>query len=137
MPVNPIPSGYHTVTPYLTIHGATELLQFVKDAFGAREIECVRSSKGRVQHAQVTIGDSFLMMGEAPPDFSPMPCTLYLYVESVDQWFERAVKAGGEILEPLENKFYGDRTAAVMDKSGNRWYLATHVEDVSPEDDRP
>jgi PhnB protein len=134
MSVRAIPDGYHTVTPYLTIRGATELLQFVQDAFEAVETECIRSPDGRVQHAQVKIGDSKVMMGEAPQDFQPMPGTLYLYVDDVDGWFDRAVRAGGEVLEQPEDKFYGDRTAAVKDASGNRWYMATHVEDVAPEE---
>jgi PhnB protein len=134
MPVQPIPDGDHTVTPYLTIRGATELLQFVKDAFQAVETECIRSPDGRVQHAQVKIGDSNVMMGEAPKDFSPMPCTLYLYIADVDVWFDRAVRAGGEVLEQLEDKFYGDRTATVTDSCGNRWYMATHIEDVPPDE---
>jgi len=134
MSVNPIPSRYHTVTPYLATTGATELLQFVKDAFQATETECVRSPDGRVQHAEVLIGDSPVMIGETMKELGPIPCTLYLYVDDVDSWFERAVKAGGTVLEELQDKFYGDRTAAVLDACGNRWYMATHVEDVEPDE---
>lgn len=134
MAVQPIPAGYHTITPYLSIRGATELLEFTKTAFGGIETECMRGPNGRVLHAQVKIGDSNVMMGEVPKDADTMPAMLYLYVEDVDTWFQRAVQAGAEVLEEPSNKFYGDRTAAVQDASGNRWYMATHVEDVSPEE---
>ena len=134
MAVDPIPAGFHTVTPYLTIRGATELLAFLVRAFGAEETECVRDGAGRVSHAQVVIGDSNVMLGECPADHEPMPTTLYLYVDDVDAWFERAVAAGGDVLEAPNDKFYGDRSGAVKDSCGNRWYMATHVEDVSPEE---
>ena len=134
MPVEPVPPGYHTVTPYLTVRGATELLEFVKRAFEAEETDCIRDDKGRVTHAQVRIGDSNLMMGECPLGRSPMPGTLYLYVDDVDAWFARARDAGGEVIEEPSDKFYGDRSGAVADASGNRWYLATRVEDVPPDE---
>jgi PhnB protein len=134
MAVNPIPEGFHTVTPYLTIKGATELLEFMKQAFGAEETECMRDGAGRVTHAQVLIGDSNVMMGECPVDHEPMPSMLYLYVDDVDAWFKQAVAAGGEVIEEPGDKFYGDRSGAVQDASGNRWYIATHVEDVPPEE---
>jgi len=132
--VNPIPNGYHTVTPYLTIRGATELLAFTKAAFGAEEVECIKAPDGRVMHAEIKIGDSRVMMGEAGDTTPPMPCTLYLYVDDVDAWFQRAKQADAEVIEELEDKFYGDRTAAVRDAQGNRWYMATHIEDFSSEE---
>ena len=134
MSVDPIPEGYHTITPYLTVRGATELLEFVKRAFDARETECIRGPDGRVNHAQVLIGDSNVMMGECPKDHEPMPGMLYLYVRDVDAWFAKATAAGATVIEELNDKFYGDRSGAVQDCSGNRWYMATHVEDVSPEE---
>ena len=134
MSVQPVPPGYHTVTPYLSIRGATELLAFTKAAFGAVETEAIRSPEGRVLHAQVKIVDSNVMMGEVPKGSEPMPSTLYLYVDDVDEWFRRAVEAGGEVIEEPSDQFYGDRTASVKDGSDNRWYMATHVEDVSPEE---
>jgi PhnB protein len=134
MAVQPIPEGFHTVTPYLTVRGATELLDFVKRAFDAKETECMRGPGGKVQHAQVVIGDSNVMMGEAPAGFDPMPSTLYLYVEDADASFKQAVDAGGTVIEELTNKFYGDRSGGVQDSCGNRWYVSTHVEDVSPEE---
>ena len=134
MTVRPVPPGFHTVTPYLAVHCATELLAFTQAAFGAEPSEVVRDGEGRVRHAQVRIGDSIVMLGEVPADQTPYPATLYLYVEDVDAWFRRAVEAGGAVLEEPEDKFYGDRTAAVQDAQGNRWYMATHVEDV-PEDE--
>lgn len=134
MAVDPVPPGFHTVTPYLTVKGATELLEFVKQAFGAEETECQRGPDGKVNHAQVVIGDSNVMMGECPTDLEPMPSTLYLYVDDVDAWFKQAIAAGGEVIEEPNDKFYGDRSGAVQDSCGNRWYMATHVEDVSPEE---
>ncbi len=131
MPVQPIPDGYHTITPYLPVQGATELLDFLKRAFNAVETE-VMAPDGRVRHAEVRIGDSRVMMGETPKD--PMACMLYLYVDDVDAWFDRAVKAGGEIVEKPSDQFYGDRHGAIKDPCGNVWYMATHIEDVSPEE---
>jgi len=132
MAVRPVPEGFHTVTPYLTVHGATELLQFLKDAFLAQETECMRSPDGRVQHAEVQVGDSRIMLGEAKQKHPPRPSTLYLYVDDVDLWVQRAVAACGQVLEELEDKFYGDRTGAVSGPAGNHYYMATHMEDLDP-----
>ena len=131
--VQAIPEGFHTITPYLTVRGAGELLDFVKRAFNAKETECL-APDGTVKHAQVQIGDSMLMMGECPPDWEPMLTSLYLYVDDVDAWFKRAVDAGGEVFEKPTDQFYGDRHGAVKDPCGNLWYIATHIEDVSSEE---
>jgi PhnB protein len=134
MAVHYIPEGYHTVTPYLTVRGASRLLQFVKDAFDAQEIAVMRSPDGAVRHGEVRIGDSIVMMGEAGDSVTPMPAMLYVYVTDADAMFARATKAGGAPLRQPETQFYGDRHGAITDPCGNQWWIATHVEDVSPEE---
>ena len=131
--VEPVPDGYHTVTPYLAVRGAGELLAFLKRAFDAETVECIEMD-GAVHHAEVRIGDSMVMMGECPEDTDPQPTSLYLYVGDADAWFERAVEAGAEVVMEPADQFYGDRHGAVKDPCGNSWYIATHIEDVSPEE---
>jgi len=134
MPVKPIPEGYHSVTPYLVVKGVAALIDFLKQAFDAREIERMSRPDGTIQHAEVRIGDSVVMMGEATTPWEPMPTMLYLYVSDTDATYQRALKAGATSVQEPADQFYGDRTAAVKDRSGNFWYIATHVEDVSPEE---
>lgn len=132
--VKPIPDGYRTVTPYLVVENAEKLLEFLTSAFDASVTTCTRHSDGSVGHAEVKIGDSMIMIGQAGPQSQPMPCMLYLYVPDTDAVYAQAVKAGGiSIMEPA-NQFYGDRNAGVKDHCGNQWWIATHVEDVSPEE---
>lgn len=134
MSVRPVPEGFHTVTPYLVVNDASGLLDYVKQAFGAKEADCMRSPDGTVRHADVLIGNSHVMMGQACEGHTATSTMLYLYVEDVDACFARAVEAGGEVVEELADKFYGDRTAAVRDTNGVTWYMATHVEDVPPDE---
>ena len=134
MSVKPIPEGFHTVTPYLPVQGASRLIEFLKQAFGAEEIHVSTMPDGTVMHAQVKIGDSMVMMGEARGEWKAMPGMLYLYVDDVDAWYHRAMKAGATSVRELTNEFYGDRVGGVQDPSGNQWWMATHVEDVSPEE---
>ena len=134
MPVKPIPEGYHSVTPYLVVEGVAALIDFMKQAFGAREIERMGRPDGTIQHAEVQIGDSMIMMGEATAPREPMPTMLYLYVNDTDATYQRALKAGATSVQEPANQFYGDRNAGVKDRSGNFWYIGTHVEDVSPEE---
>lgn len=134
MTVNAIPDGYHTVTPYLVAQGADELLTFVKRAFDAEETVRIPGPDGSVVHAEVQIGDSRLMLGEANAQFPPMPASIYLYVEDCDAIYRQAVEAGATSLEEPTTKFFGDRLANVRDQFGNIWNLATHVEDVSEEE---
>ena len=134
MPVKPIPDGFHTVTPYLTVKGVARLIDFLKEAFGAEELERHSMPDGSVMHAQVRIGDSPVMMGEAGGPWQPMPGALYLYVPDIDATYRRAMEAGGESLREPTTEFYGDRCGGVKDPSGNFWWLATHVEDVSPDE---
>jgi len=134
MAVKPIPEGYRSVTPYLTIEGVARLLEFVKAAFDGQERERITGPDGRVAHAEVRIGDSVVMMGEARGDWKPMPGTIYLYTTDADATYKRALTAGATSLAEPANQFYGDRHGAVRDPVGNVWWIATHIEDVSPEE---
>lgn len=128
--VNPIPEGYHTVTPYLIVQEAEKLVDFVKQAFGAVEHFRATGSAGGL-HIEVTIGDSRVMLGGGGAwSGEPSPATLYLYMEDVDTVYQHALQAGAtSIMEPADQP-YGDRLAGVKDAFGNTWYIATHVEDV-------
>jgi uncharacterized glyoxalase superfamily protein PhnB len=134
MAVKPIPDGYHSVTPYLPIVGVPRLLEFVEQAFDAKVIEKMTSPDGTIRHAEVRIGDSMVMMGEAQSPRKPMPAMIYLYVTDTDATYQRALKAGASsVMEPAD-QFYGDRNAGVEDPVGNQWWIATHKEDVSPKE---
>ena len=130
MRVDAIPKGFHSITPYLTVIGADALLKFVKEAFGAEEIECSRRPDGTIGNAVVRIGNSMVMLAEAGGTWPPMPSTIYLYVEDIDGTYQRALAAGGEsLMEPMD-MFYGDRHGGVKDSCGNFWWIAKHIEDV-------
>jgi uncharacterized glyoxalase superfamily protein PhnB len=134
MAVNPIPDGYRTVTPYLVVEGLNKVINFLKSAFNAETKSCVTQPDGSIAHAEVKIGDSFVMLGEARPPWQPMPGAIYLYVDDTDAWYHRAMQAGGtSLLEPAD-MFYGDRNAGVKDPAGNYWWIATHKEDVPPDE---
>jgi PhnB protein len=135
MSVRPIPEGFHTITPYLAVTGVDKLLEFLKAAFGAEESHPpMRRPDGTIMHAQVRIGDSRVMLGEPRPPWGAMPASMYVYVADCDATFRRAIQAGGvSIAEPI-TQFYGDRHGGVKDPSGNLWWIATHVEDVSSEE---
>jgi uncharacterized glyoxalase superfamily protein PhnB len=132
--VKPIPDGYRTVTPYLVVRDVKRLIEFVQQAFGATELMRHLRPDGSVMHAEVQIGDSRVMMGEAPPSSPPMPGCVHLYVVDTDALYHLALQAGGTSLREPSNQFYGDRMAGVQDPVGNQWWIATHVEDVSPVD---
>ena len=140
--VRPIPGGYHTITPYLSIDGAARAIEFYKKAFGAEELFRMAQPDGRVGHAELQIGDSRLMLADEYPEMNfrgpssigATPVMLHLYVEDVDAAFARAVAAGAKVTRPLRDEFYGDRTGSVEDPFGHRWSLATHVRDVSEEE---
>lgn len=140
--VKPIPDGYHSITPYLIIRDAKKAMEFYKKAFGAQETFKMLDDKGNIGHAEMRIGNSIVMLAEEKPDFphkSPAtlggsPVSLMLYVEDCDTVFHRAVDAGGKVERPLANQFYGDRTGGVKDPFGFSWYIATHIEDVLPEE---
>jgi PhnB protein len=129
-----VPGRYHTVTPYLTVNNVAALIEFVKAAFGATEVECLRSADGSIRHAEVKIGDSIVMMGEAGAEWKPTPASLYVYVTNVDETYARALGAGAVSLREPANQFYGDRSGGVRDVCGNQWWMATRVEDVSEEE---
>ena len=130
----PIPKGYHTVTPVLTVHGAAKLLEFLTQAFDAKETYRLPGPNGEVMHAEVKIGDSMVMVGEATDQWKPMPATIALYVEDTDAWYKRALQAGATSVREPSDQFYGDRSAGVKDSAGNQWWIHTHIEDVPPEE---
>jgi PhnB protein len=134
MAVRPIPDGYHTITPFIVAHDTAKLVDFIQKAFGAEEIERMAAPDGTVMHAELRIGDSMIMLGEAQGEWKAMPATLYLYVKDVDATFARAVSAGATTVKEVADQFYGDRNGTVKDAWGNFWSVATHVEDVSPEE---
>jgi len=134
MPVQPIPAGYHTITPYLSVEGADKLITFLQAAFDAEEIMRLPVPDGTIRHAEVRIGDSPLMMTDACDQMAATPCTIHLYVEDVDAMYRRALEAGATSVQEPQDMFYGDRTAGVKDPFGNHWYMATHIEDVSTEE---
>lgn len=134
MAVKPIPKGYHSVTPYLVVEGVAKLIDFLRQAFDAQEIHRMRRPDGTIMHAEVRIGDSIVMMGEPMGEFHAMPGGLHLYVNDADAVYKRALQAGAISMREPANQFYGDRTAGVKDPVGNHWWIATHKEDVSPEE---
>jgi len=134
MAVKPIPDGYHTVTPFMMAKDASSVIDFLKKAFGAVESSRHTLPDGKIMHAEVRIGDSNIMIADATDKWPATPSMLYLYVNDVDSVYKRAVEAGGKSLREPTNEFYGDRSAGVMDSSGNQWWIATHIEDVSPEE---
>lgn len=136
MAVERIPEGYHTVTPYLVVDDPETLLDFVKQAFGAEDVVRMDGPDGTIAHAEVRIGDSMVMFGNASGSAGGQatPATIHLYVDDADATYRRAIEAGGASLEEPADQFYGDVRAAVRDAGGTHWFMATHVEDVSPEE---
>jgi PhnB protein len=139
----PIPDGHHTLTPALVVHDATAAIDFYIRALGAEELYRLSTPEGRIGHAQLRIGDSIFMLADEWPDWgvvSPrtlgndaVSTSLHVYVEDSDALFDRAVKAGVEVVQPMTDQFYGDRSGTIIDPFGHRWTLSTHVEDVAPE----
>jgi len=133
MAVKAIPDGYHTVTPSLVVKGAAQLIDFIKEAFAGEEAFRMPAPSGEIMHAEVKIGDSVVMLNDATRQ-SPTTSSLFLYVTDVDRVYQRALKAGAtSVLEPAE-MFWGDRMAQVKDQFGNQWSIATHIEDVPPQE---
>lgn len=130
----PIPEGFHTVTPYLLLQDAAKLIEFLQQAFGGVEKHRSTHPSGRIVHAQVTVGDSQIMLGEPPASWQAMPGFFYLYVNDVDATYNSALTAGAVSVSPLKDEFYGDRTGGVKDPFGNLWWIATHKEDVPEEE---
>jgi PhnB protein len=132
MPVKAKPDGYHSVTPYLVVDGAARLIDFLGQAFDAEEVERLAAPGNRVGHAEMRIGDSLVMLGDAHGEHKAMQAMLYVYVDDVDASFQRALAAGATSVQAPTDHFYGDHSGGVKDPCGNIWYIATHIEDVSP-----
>lgn len=140
--VKPIPEGYHSVTPYLCVSDAARAIEFYKEAFGATEVGRMEAPGGRVGHAEIKIGDSFVMLADEFPEInfrSPQtlggPSTQFMiYVEDVDARVEQAVAAGAKLVRPVKDQFYGDRTGGVEDPFGHFWYIATRLENLTFEE---
>ncbi len=140
----PIPDGYHTATPYLIVNDAALAIEFYKEAFGATELLRMAKPDGKIGHAEIRIGDSTIMLADefpemgarSPQSFGGSPVSIFLYVENVDAVFAQTVAAGAVVQRPVADQFYGDRMGGVKDPFGHAWYIATHTEDVSPEEMR-
>jgi len=141
-PVKPIPENYPRVTPYLYVDGAADAIAFYTKVFGATERMRMGGPDGKVGHAELQIGNSVVMLADEFPDMgakSPRtiggsPVSMLVYVEDVDQTFDAAIKAGAQVVQPVDTKFYGDRSGMFEDPFGHSWSVATHVEDVPPEE---
>jgi PhnB protein len=139
--VKPIPDGYHSVTPYMIIKGAAAAIEYYRNAFGATELFRMEH-EGKVGHAEIKIGDSPIMLADEHPEmnaFSPKtvggtPVSLMIYVEDVDSIFKRAIELGGTEMKPVQDQFYGDRSGTLTDPFGHVWTVATHMEDLTPEE---
>jgi PhnB protein len=140
--VKPIPAGHHTVTPYLAIKNAVAALEFYKKAFGATETYKLLMPDGRLGHAEIRLGDSIIMLadefpeygGKAPQTLGGSPVSIHLYVDDVDAFFKRALAAGAKERKPVTDQFYGDRSGQLEDPFGHLWWVATHKEDVTPDE---
>ena len=131
---NPIPAGYHTVTPYLTVRNAPGLIEFLRKVFDAQSVGRHDRPDGTIMHAEVRIGDSMLMVSEACEQMGAMPSHLYLYVPDADTTYQKAMDAGSQSIMQPENQFWGDRMGGVRDPWGNLFWIGTHIEDVSKEE---
>ena len=142
MSVKPIPDGYHSLTPYLIVKGGARAIDFYKQAFGAIELMRMEGPGGVLGHAELKIGSSIFMLADEHPEMgarSPetiggTPVSLLLYIENVDDVVARAVAAGAQIVKPVTDQFYGDRSGLIRDPFGHQWNVATHVEDVPPDE---
>jgi PhnB protein len=140
--VKPIPDGFHTVTPYLTVNDAARAIDFYKRAFGAQETVRMQGPPGKIGHAELKIGDSIVMLADempgsgsrSPQSLGGSTVNIFLYVKDVDSAFKQAVNAGAKVEAPLADMFWGDRYGKLSDPFGHSWSLATHKEDVAPEE---
>ncbi len=141
MPVKPIPEGYHSLTPYIIVKGAAKAIEFYTQAFGAVEKMRLDGQDGKLGHAELQIGDSVLMLADEHPEMGALgpetvggsPASLLIYCENVDEVFERAISLGAVEVRPINDQFYGDRSGVLKDPFGHQWSIATHIEDVTPE----
>jgi PhnB protein len=142
MPVQPVPEGYHTATPYLTVDDATAAIDFYQRAFGAKERSRMAAPDGKIAHAELEIGDSVVMLSDPFPQFQTKPpkelggtsVGVFLYVDDVDAIYKQAIDAGATSTTEPADQFWGDRFGSVTDPFGHSWQIATHVEDVPPEE---
>jgi PhnB protein len=140
--VNPVAEGFHSVTPYLFIKGAAGAIDFYKKVFGAAEIMRMPGPNGRIMHAEIRIGDSIVMLSDEYPEIGALSpqsiggtaSGLNVYIENVDAVVQKAVDAGAKLVRPVKDQFYGDRSGSLIDPFGHMWSVATHVEDVPPEE---
>jgi PhnB protein len=139
MPVKPVPDGYHTLTPFLTVRDAARAIEFYKAAFGAQERGVMKGPDGKIMHAELKIGDSIIMLSDEFPEYGAVsPLTsggaglgLHIYIDVFDAAFDRAVKAGAEVEMPVMDQFWGDRYGKLKDPFGHKWSIATHTKDLS------
>jgi PhnB protein len=142
MATKPIPEGYHTVTPYLAVDNAAEAIEYYKKAFGAKERVRMDAPDGKIGHAELEIGDALVMLSDPFPQASTRPpkelggtsVSVFMYVEDVDATVKQAVDAGATVTSEVEDQFWGDRFGSISDPFGHSWSIATHVEDVPPEE---
>ncbi|HZR27746.1 MAG TPA: VOC family protein [Terriglobales bacterium] len=142
--VSPVPKGYNSITPYLIIKGAAQAIDYYKKVFGATEVFRMDQPDGKVGHAELQIGDSRIMLADENPkmgqgytsaaSIGSSPVSLYLYIPDVDRVVERAVAEGAKTIKPVQDQFYGDRSGFIQDPFGHFWGIATHVEDVAPQE---
>jgi PhnB protein len=129
-----IQDGYHTITPSVCVDGAQKFVDFLEQVFDAKERMRMDGPGGKIMHAEFQIGDSAIMVGDTMPEWPAKSNSLYVYVKDVDATYKRAIQAGATSVREPQDMFYGDRTAAVTDPFGNFWGIATHIEDVAPEE---
>jgi PhnB protein len=140
--VKTIPDGYSRVTPYLIVDGGAKALDFYRKVFGAKEKMRMPGPGGKIGHAEITIGESMIMLADEHPDmgaraphaFGGAAVSLMVYVEDVDSTVKTALAEGAKLTRPVENQFYGDRLGTLQDPFGHQWHVATHVEDVPPDE---
>jgi PhnB protein len=140
--VKPVPEGFHTVTPYLVVDDGAHAIEFYQQAFGAKEIMRMPGPDGKISHAEIKIGDSIIMLGPAqastgvrsPQSLGSSTVSIFLYLEDVDSTFRKALSVGAKEAQPLADQPWGDRYGRLTDPFGHSWSLATHKEDVSPEE---
>jgi uncharacterized glyoxalase superfamily protein PhnB len=142
MSAKPIPEGYHTLTPFLTVRDAVRAIEFYKQAFGAVERDIAKGPDGKVMHAELKIGDSIIMLSDEFPEYGALSpqssggagMGLHIYLDGVDAAFDRAVKAGAQVEMPVTDQFWGDRYGKLKDPFGHKWSIATHTKDMSADE---
>ena len=132
--VAPVPPEYGSLTPYLVLSKCSQAIEFYKKVFKAEEVVRMPAPNDTIGHAELKIGDSILMLADGAPEWPPTSALICLYVEDCDAVFARAVEAGAEVIEPLSDKFYGDRAGSVRDPFNQRWSIMTHKEDLTPDE---